>query len=106
MTKITFVEPQGAETVVTATEGQSVMQAAVGAGIAGISADCGGACACGTCHCYVAEDWVATLPTPEADEADMLEFVIEPDASSRLTCQLNVTPALDGLVLRVPESQT
>lgn len=104
MTQITFIDPQGTKTTATATPGDSVMQTAVAAGIAGISADCGGACACGTCHCYVMEGG-AVLPAPEADEADMLDCVIAPTDTSRLTCQIKVTDALDGLVLQVPESQ-
>jgi 2Fe-2S ferredoxin len=73
--------------------------------IPGIDADCGGACACSTCHAYVDPDWVARLPAREDMELDMLDFAYEPNERSRLTCQIKVTPELDGLVLQLPEKQ-
>ena len=74
--------------------------------IPGIEADCGGACACSTCHVYVEDQWVDRLPEKEAMEEDMLDFAWEPDpVKSRLTCQLRVTPELEGLVVRMPEQQ-
>jgi 2Fe-2S ferredoxin len=85
--------------------GQSLMQVAVNAGVSGISAECGGACACGTCHCYVADGSII-LPAPDSDETDMIEFVIDPKANSRLSCQVAITPDLDGLVVHIPASQT
>lgn len=105
MVKLTFVLPDGSETVAEAALGASVMQAAVNAGVDAIAAECGGACACGTCHCVLPEAAFAALPAPEADEADMLEFVIDPQPTSRLSCQLTVTDELEGLRIIVPESQ-
>ncbi|PVA07527.1 2Fe-2S iron-sulfur cluster-binding protein [Thalassorhabdomicrobium marinisediminis] len=106
MTKITFIEADGTTVEAKAEPGMSVMQVAVNAGIAAIAAECGGACACGTCHCYVADEWVDKLTPPEDDETDMLDFVIDPTPSSRLSCQIAVTPEMDGLVINVPSSQT
>lgn len=106
MTKITFVAADGSKTEIMAENGQSLMQAAVNAGVSGIIAECGGACACGTCHCFVEGDWFDKLPPAAANEKDMLEFVIDPQAKSRLSCQITVTSDMDGLVVHTPESQT
>lgn len=106
MTKITFVEADGTTTETSAEPGMTVMQVAVGAGIAAIAAECGGACACGTCHCYIADEWFDKIPAPDSDEADMLEFVISPTDKSRLSCQITISPEMDGLVIKVPSSQT
>lgn len=74
--------------------------------IAGIEADCGGACACSTCHVYVDDAWVEKLKEKDDMETDMLEFAYEPNERlSRLTCQLKVTPDVDGLIVRLPEKQ-
>ncbi|MEM6481121.1 MAG: 2Fe-2S iron-sulfur cluster-binding protein [Pseudomonadota bacterium] len=106
MAKITFVESSGARHEVDVEEGLSIMEAARNANVPGIEADCGGACACSTCHVYVDPDWVAKLPQKDEMEVDMLDFAFEPDEQrSRLTCQVKVTPALDGLVVNVPERQ-
>ena len=106
MAKITYVEFSGKEHVVEVANGLTVMEGARDNGIPGIEADCGGACACSTCHVYVDEAWVDKLPKREAMEEDMLDFAYEPDpARSRLTCQLKVTDALDGLVVQMPEKQ-
>ena len=106
MAKITYIEHNGTEHVIDVANGLTVMEGARDNGVPGIEADCGGACACSTCHVYVAEDWVEKLPEKEAMEADMLDFAWEPDpVRSRLTCQLKVTDALDGLVVTMPEKQ-
>ena len=105
MPKITYIEFGGKEHVVEVQVGLSVMEGAVKNGIPGIDADCGGACACSTCHVYVDPAWVEKLPPKETMEEDMLDFAFQPNAQSRLTCQLKVTPALDGLVVRMPEKQ-
>mgnify|MGYP003547558521 FL=1 len=106
MAKITYVEFGGKEHVVDVPNGLTVMEGARDNGIPGIEADCGGACACSTCHVYVDPAWVEKLPHKEAMEADMLDFAYQPDAvRSRLTCQLKVTPALDGLRVQMPEKQ-
>lgn len=106
MAKITYIEHDGTEHVVEVPTGLTVMEGARDNAIPGIEADCGGACACSTCHVYVHPDWVAKLPEIDPMEEDMLEFAFEPDpARSRLTCQLKVTDELDGLVVQMPEKQ-
>lgn len=106
MAKITYIEHSGKEHVVDVSNGLTVMEGARDNNIPGIEADCGGACACSTCHVYVDDAWVEKLPTKDAMEEDMLDFAWEPDTvKSRLTCQLKVTDALDGLVVRMPEKQ-
>ena len=106
MAKITYIEHNGTEHVVEVANGLTVMEGARDNGIPGIEADCGGACACSTCHVYVAEEWVEKLPAREDMEEDMLDFAYEPDAKrSRLTCQLKGSDALDGLRVQMPEKQ-
>jgi len=105
MPKITYIEHDGTEHVVEVPEGLSVMEGAVKNAIPGIDADCGGACACSTCHVYVDPAWVDRLPKREPMEEDMLDFAYQPQDNSRLTCQLKVTSALEGLVVRMPEKQ-
>ena len=105
MPKITYIEHNGTEHVVEVPEGLTVMEGAVTNNIPGIDADCGGACACSTCHVYVDPAWLDRLPPKEDMETDMLDFAYEPNETSRLTCQLKVTPALEGLVVRMPEKQ-
>lgn len=106
MPKITYIEWNGTEHTVEVPEGLTVMEGAVTNNIPGIDADCGGACACSTCHVYVDPAWVDKLKPKEDMEIDMLDFAYEPDETrSRLTCQIKVTPELDGLVVRMPEKQ-
>ena len=106
MARITFIQNDGIERVVEAEPGMTVMETAVKHGVQGIAAECGGACACATCHVYVDPEWVERLPPKEDMEIDMLDFAFEPDeVRSRLTCQLKVTPAVDGLVVQMPEKQ-
>lgn len=105
MPKLTFIHPDGSQRVVDAPIGKSVMEAARAADIRGIRAECGGECACSTCHCYVDSSWIERLPIAKADELGLIEFAWEPKRGSRLTCQLLVTEALDGLVLHLPERQ-
>ena len=106
MAKITYVEHGGKEHVVEVATGLTVMEGARDNGIPGIEADCGGACACSTCHVYVDAAWAARLPKKEAMEEDMLDFAYAPDpARSRLTCQIKVSDGLNGLVVRLPERQ-
>jgi 2Fe-2S ferredoxin len=105
MPVLIFIEHDGTEHRVNADVGQSVMQAATFNSVPGIPADCGGACACATCHAYVDEAWTDRF-APRADtERDMLENASEPRPNSRLTCQLTVTADMDGLTLRLPASQ-
>ena len=106
MAKITYIEFGGTEHVVEVANGLTVMEGARDNNIPGIEADCGGACACSTCHVYVDPAWTDKLPEKGDMEEDMLDFAFEPDpARSRLTCQLKVTDALDGLVVQMPERQ-
>ena len=105
MTKITFVEHDGTEHVVDAANGGSVMEAAINNNVPGIDADCGGACACATCHVYVDDSWTETVGKPDVMEEDMLDFAFEPKPVSRLSCQIKMTDELDGLVVHVPEQQ-
>lgn len=105
MPKITYIEHNGTEHVVDADIGTSVMENAVKNMVPGIDADCGGACACATCHVYVDPSWVEKLGKAEAMEESMLDFAYEPKDNSRLSCQISVTEELDGLVVRLPEFQ-
>jgi len=106
MAKITYIEYNGTEHVVEVANGLTVMEGARDNAIPGIDADCGGACACSTCHAYIHPDWVDRLPPIEDMEADMLDFAYATDPKrSRLTCQLKVTDALDGLIVQMPEKQ-
>lgn len=104
MTRIRFIQPDGRQQDVDAQPGLSVMQAAIGAMVPGIVADCGGACTCATCHGYV--DEVDRVPPPSADEAEMIDAgCLDVLPTSRLTCQIKVTPDMEGLVIRIPPSQ-
>ena len=106
MAKITYIEFNGKTHVVDVASGMTVMEGARDNNIPGIEADCGGACACSTCHVYVDESWVEKLPPRDDMEQDMLDFAWKPDAArSRLTCQLKVSDALDGLRVQMPEKQ-
>ena len=105
MPRVTFVQPDGSRETVEARPGRTVMEAAREHGIRGIVAECGGECSCSTCHCYVDATWVERVPGRSSDESTLIEFAWEPRDSSRLACQLQVTEALDGLVLHVPEKQ-
>ena len=107
MAKITFIEHNGTPHTVDAVIGRSVMQAAVDNNVPGIDADCGGECACATCHVYVDAAWLPKigLPVPGSQEASMLSFAAVTQDDSRLSCQISVTADLDGLVVRMPEGQ-
>ena len=105
MALIKYIQHNGNEYEVEVAEGNSVMQGAVDNGIDGILAECGGACSCATCHVYVDEAWLSKIPTADDMEEAMVECVLEPKDNSRLSCQIKVTAELDGLVVRLPESQ-
>ncbi len=105
MPKITYIEKNGTEHVVEAEAGLSVMEAAVKNMVPGIDADCGGACACATCHVYVDPQWLDKVGKPETMEESMLDFAYEPKENSRLSCQIQISARLDGLVVRLPEFQ-
>jgi ferredoxin, 2Fe-2S len=106
MPKITYIEHNGTKHQVDVPVGSTVMEGARDNAIPGIEADCGGACACSTCHVYVAPEWVGKLPQADDMEVDMLDFAFQPDPErSRLTCQIRVTEALEGLMVQMPEKQ-
>jgi 2Fe-2S ferredoxin len=105
MPKVTYFEPDGTERQVEAADGTTVMEAAVDNDVEGIVAECGGACSCATCHVYVDPRWLPKLPAPDAQEDGMLECVLDRRENSRLSCQIVIVQDLDGLVVRVPESQ-
>jgi ferredoxin, 2Fe-2S len=106
MTRIKFIEHDGAEHVIEAEPGQSVMQAATFHGIPGILADCGGNCACATCHVYVDPAWRSRAGEPSKTEREMIDCALDVKEESRLCCQIRVSAELDGLVVRLPQSQT
>ena len=105
MTKITYIAFDGTRFEVNAEDGSTVMENAIRNSVPGIEAECGGACACATCHVYVDEAWSALAGEPEAMEEDMLDFAFDVQPTSRLSCQIKVRHELDGLVVRVPERQ-
>ena len=106
MANITYIEPSGNAVTVAVTDGWSLMQGATAGGVDGIVAECGGSCACATCHCYVDESRAADLPPPSQGELDMLANVAaERRPNSRLSCQIKASPALDGLVVTLPDTQ-
>lgn len=106
MTQIHLIQPDGQAVSLDGEDGKSVMQLAVGAGVHGIVGECGGSAMCATCHVYVDEAWVARLPEPLAPELEMLECTAaERKPTSRLSCQIKLAPALEGLTVRLPERQ-
>ena len=105
MPKITYIEHTGKSHSVEVPNELSVMEGAVQNNIPGITADCGGACACATCHVYVDEKWFDKLKKKDEAEQDMLDMAFEPNKFSRLTCQITVTEDLDGLVVKMPSKQ-
>jgi 2Fe-2S ferredoxin len=105
MTKITYIEFDGTEHTVEVRNGLTVMEGAIKNNVPGIDADCGGACACATCHVYVDEAWREKTGKASAMEESMLDFAQNVEPNSRLSCQIKVTDALDGLIVRMPEEQ-
>ncbi len=105
MAKITYIEHSGKSHTIDVQNGLTVMEGAVQNNIPGIDADCGGSCACATCHVYVDEKWVNKLVEKESAEQDMLDVAFEPNSFSRLACQISVTDELDGLVVKMPLKQ-
>ncbi len=105
MAKITFIEHNGKSHEIEASNGGTVMEAATKHNVPGIDADCGGACACATCHVYVDDAWLSRLNPMGSMEESMLDFAEGVQPNSRLSCQIVVTEDLDGLVVTVPESQ-
>lgn len=105
MSKITYIAFDGTQFDVEAENGSTVMENAIRNAVPGIEAECGGACACATCHVYVDEAWTDLVGEPEAMEEDMLDFAYDVRPNSRLSCQIKVRDELDGLVVRIPERQ-
>lgn len=106
MATVLFVEASGAEHRIDVPTGENLMRAALNEGLDGMVGECGGGLACATCHCYVEEDWTDRLPAPAQTELDMLECTAsERRPSSRLSCQIIASDALDGLVVHLPAAQ-
>jgi 2Fe-2S ferredoxin len=106
MPRILFVQPDGVRREIEATVGLTLMEAARQNNVSGVIARCGGACACATCHVYVDGAWLSRLEPPEEMEQGMLESAWEPRANSRLSCQVQVSAALDGMMVTVPQRQS
>jgi 2Fe-2S ferredoxin len=106
MPRLTIIEFDGTTHELDVTEGTSVMRAAVDANVRGILADCGGSCSCATCHCYVDEAWLGRVPEADSAEKEMLDCASNVETGSRLSCQLRMNQQTDGLVVRLPRSQT
>jgi 2Fe-2S ferredoxin len=106
MARVTYIDVAGASRAIDVPAGDTVMQGAVQNGVDGIAAECGGGLACATCHCYVDEAWIETVGVASGAESDMLEATAsERKPNSRLSCQITMGPALDGLVVHLPPSQ-
>lgn len=105
MGRVTYIESNGERHQINLENGQSIMQGALDNLIEGILGECGGCCSCATCHCYVDDAWLEKVGAPDDMEKDMLDSVVDPQSSSRLSCQIQMSDDLDGLVVRLPESQ-
>ena len=105
MAKITYIDSAGTARTIDAEVGATVMETAIKNDVPGIEAECGGACACATCHVYVDEAWREKVGGPSPMEEDMLDFGYDVKSSSRLSCQIKVSDELNGLVVRTPERQ-
>jgi ferredoxin, 2Fe-2S len=105
MVKVTYRDANGGAKTVEAQVGATVMETAIKNGVPGIEAECGGACACATCHVYIDEAWLAKTGARAQMEEDMLDFAFEVRPNSRLSCQIKVTEGLDGLVVTTPSKQ-
>lgn len=105
MVHITFIENDARSYAVDAEHGQTLMQTATSHGVRGLTAECGGARVCGTCHCYIDEPWLGAAGPPCEDEKTMVEFSEHHHPNSRLSCQIQVSEAMEGMVVRLPPSQ-
>jgi ferredoxin, 2Fe-2S len=105
MAKITFIDSKGTARTVEGEVASTVMETAIKNNVPEIEAECGGACACSTCHVYIEEDWREKVGEPSPMEEDMLDFAFEVKPNSRLSCQIKVSEELDGLTVRTPERQ-
>lgn len=104
MAKIKFIQHDGTEHIVEATDG-SVMNAAIDNLVPGIDADCGGECSCATCHVVVSDEWIAVVGKPSDQEESMLDLNPDREANSRLSCQIPVSDDIDGITVQLPEFQ-
>jgi 2Fe-2S ferredoxin len=104
MPHVTYVQPDGSRVTLDVKTGQSVMEASVRENLPGIIAECGGSCSCATCHVYIDEAWFDKLEPQTPDEADLLSFADDMRPNSRLSCQVIMSPELDGLIVYTPES--
>lgn len=105
MPRVTYIHNDGSSQAATVRSGLTVMEAAIRAGVPGIDADCGGVCACATCCVFVASDWADVVPPPSGGERAMIGAAVAAGPNLRLSCQIRMTPALDGLVVRIPPAQ-
>ena len=105
MAKITYIENNGKSHTVDVAEGLTVMEGAVQNNIPGIDADCGGGMACATCHVYVKDEWFDKINKKSEGEDDMIDQAYEPKKNSRLSCQILVSPEIDGLEVHLPVKQ-
>ncbi len=105
MVKIIFETHDGVQKEVEGQSRSSLMQVAVDNGIEEIYAECGGACSCGTCHCYIDSAWAKSVPEPSSIELLMLDCVLDKRENSRLSCQVDISDEMDGMVVRLPATQ-
>ena len=105
MAKITYIENNGKAHTIEVAEGLTVMEGAVQNNIPGIDGDCGGGMACATCHVYVKDEWFGKINKKSEGEDDMIDQAYEPNKLSRLSCQIEVSPNIDGLIVHLPEKQ-
>lgn len=105
MAKINYRLADGTDQIVDVPEGWNLMEGAVKNGLRGILADCGGACTCATCQVVIPDDWMARLAPASAEEIEMMDFAADPQAGSRLSCQITVSEAIDGLTVQLPKTQ-
>jgi len=105
MPKVVYIDSEGAEYAVEVPNGDNLMQAALDNGVPSILGDCGGACACATCHVFVDPAWYEKVGAPSETESEMLEGLMDPEPTSRLSCQIFMSDELDGVIVRLPESQ-
>ena len=106
MGRVTYIQFDGTRNTIELPDGDSLMSGAIANGIRGIDADCGGSCACATCHVHVDEQWVAAVGGPATEaEAELLQLAPEVKEDSRLSCQIKMRPDLDGVVVHLPEAQ-
>jgi len=105
MPKVVYVQSSGETIIAELESGMTLMEGAVGNMVKGIDAECGGACSCGTCHCYIDAAWIDKVGAANGDEMEMLDCVANVTPASRLSCQVVIDDQLDGLVVHLPESQ-